>query len=335
MNIYDYRSLTTAINALATPPSLILDKVFKVKNQNYSTVLEIDIEKASEYKKLAPFVAPSQEGKVISKVAFSTKSVKFPRIRVKKQLSANELLAQREFGQSVYVGEETEQKSAAEAKIAREQNHLKTIITKRIEWMAAKALSGGLTYNDDDVNFSIDFGFSSAHKPVLSGANAWSGASSDIVGNIRAWKKLIAQDTGLNADLAIAGSSAVECLLGNDDIRKMLHNAGMAVGQLQLDNTNYIGRLCGIDIYECDEQYFDGTTNQPMIADNAFVLVAQNAKFVQEYGLIEDLEAEARIGMEFFSKLWFEKDPSAAWLLAESNPLPVVYQPDAVIYATV
>ena len=104
MTTYDYRTLTTSINALATPPSLILDKIFTAKNQNYSSTLEIDIEKSADYKKLAPFTGSSQEGKVISKVGFSTKTVKFPRIRVKKQLSATEILAQRDIGESVYVG---------------------------------------------------------------------------------------------------------------------------------------------------------------------------------------------------------------------------------------
>lgn len=332
---YNYRSLTTSINALQTPPSLILDKVFKLKNQNFGTTLDVDIEKSAEYKKLAPFVASSQEGKVVSKVGYTSKTVKFPRIRVKKQLSAAEILAQKELGESIYVGENATVENGSLGKIAREQNHLKAIITKRIEWMAAQALTGTITYSSDDVNFSVDYGFATSHKPNLSGNYVWGGSSADIIGNIRAWKKLITQDTGLTGDLAIVGSAALDKMLADSNVKALLGNQGMAVGQLQVDSTNYVGRLCGVDIYECTEQYFDGSSNQNMIADNAFILVAQQGKFIQEYGLIEDLEAEARVGMEFFSKLWFEKDPSAAWLLAESNPLPVVYQPDAVVYATV
>ena len=334
MTTYDYRTLTTSINALATPPSLILDKILTAKNQNYSSTLEIDIEKSADYKKLAPFTGSSQEGKVISKVGFSTKTVKFPRIRVKKQLSATEILAQRDIGESVYVGGDA-LKSPTDGKIAREQNHLKAIITKRIEWMAANALMGGIEYADNEFSFSIDYDFSSTHKPVLSENNVWGGTSADILGNLRSWKKLIAQDSGLSANIAIAGPEAVEKLLADENIRAMLNNTGLSVGQLQLDNTAYIGRLCGIDVYECAEQYLDGSTSKPLIPDNAFILAASGAKFVQEYGLIEDLEADARVGMEFFSKLWYEKDPSAAWLLAESCPLPVVYQPDAVVAAKV
>lgn len=335
-DIYSYRTLTTSINNLESLPSLILDVVFKNKNQNYAQTLDIDIETAGEFKKLAPFVAPMQGGKVIKKLGYTTKSVKFPRIRVKKQMSAHELLKTRELGTSIYVGDGNSVEDSKMQKIAREQGHLKAIVQRRIEWMAACALKGQIDYTSDDLAFSIDFAMPSEHKPALTGDEVWGGVSADIISNIRAWKTKILQATNQTADVALIGTNALDKLLADEKVQKLLDNRAISAGQIDLHQGSYVGRLCGVDIYECAEQYVDDDgAAQNMIDPDAFVMIASNARFTQEFGLIEDLEAEAQVGMEFFSKMWNEKDPSAAWLLAESNPLPVVYQPEAVVYATV
>jgi hypothetical protein len=137
----------------------------------------------------------------------------------------------------------------------------------------------------------------------------------------------------LTADTALIGTSALDRLLADEKVQKLLDNRNIAAGNIDAQGQNYVGRICGVDIYECAEQYLDEEgTSHSMIDDNAFVLFSSAAKFTQEFGLIEDLDAQ--VGMEFFSKMYNEPDPSAAWLLAESAPLPVIYQPDAVVYAT-
>lgn len=325
-NIYDYRSLTTAINNLETAPSLVLDVVFKQKNQNFATAIDIDIESQGQAKSLAPFVAPMQEGKVIKALGYTTKTVKFPRIRVKKQLAARDIIALRGVGETIYVGEGASLDNSKNTKIAREQLHLKNLITRRMEWMASQALKGQISYTSDDLAFEIDFGMQESHKPTLA-------ADADIVAGIRAYKNLILQATNLTADTALIGTSALDRLLEDEKVQKMLDNRNIAAGNIDAQGNNYIGRLCGVDIYECAEQYLDEEgESHSMIDDDAFVLFASAAKFTQEFGLIEDLDAQ--VGMEFFSKMYNEPDPSAAWLIAESAPLPVVYQPDAVVYAT-
>ena len=325
-NIYDYRSLTTAINNLETAPSLILDVVFKQKNQNFATAIDIDVESNGVAKTLAPFVAPMQEGKVIKSLGYTTKTVKFPRIRVKKQLAARDILALRGVGESIYVGESATIESSKNTKIAREQLHLKNLITRRIEWMASQALKGKISYTSDDLAFEIDFGMQESHKPTLA-------QGADIVAGIRGYKNLILQATNLTADTALIGTAALDRLLADEKVQKLLDNRSIAAGNIDAQGKNYVGRICGVDIYECAEQYLDEAgESHSMIDDNAFVLFSSAAKFTQEFGLIEDLDAQ--VGMEFFSKMYNEPDPSAAWLLAESAPLPVVYQPDAVVYAT-
>lgn len=325
-NLYDFRSLTTAINNLETAPSLILDVVFKQKNQNFSTAIDVDVESNGVAKSLAPFVAPLQEGKVIKALGYTTKTIKFPRIRVKKQLSARDVLALRGIGDSIYVGEAATVDSSKNSKIAREQLSLKNLISRRIEWMASQALRGKISYTSDDLAFEIDFGMQDSHKPTLA-------AGADIIAAIRSYKNLILQATNLTADTALIGSAALDRLLADEKVQKLLDNRNIAAGNIDAQGQNYVGRICGVDIYECAEQFLDEAgASHSMIDDNAFVLLSSAAKFTQEFGLIEDLDAQ--VGMEFFSKMWNEKDPSVAWLLAESAPLPVVYQPDAVVYAT-
>lgn len=330
---YSFKTLTTAINNIKPVSRFILDTVYK-PNQNFANIIEVD--KIEGAKTLAPFVAPMQGAKILKKLGQSTQVIKLPRIRIKKAVSAKDLLLTKDAGQNIYIGSAADIAKAKQQKIARELEDLKNRTVGRHEWMAARSLSGSISYEDDDLKFNIDFGMPSENKPVLSGNNVWGGSTSDILKNIRAYKKMILNATGSNPDLAILGSDAVDKFLADEKIQKLLDNRSVAIGTVKVDNTNYLGKVLGVDFYEYGEKYVDENGDaQDLIDAGAVVFINTKARFVHEFGVIEDLEAEGAVAQQFFSKMWEEKDPSGLFLLSESNSLPIPYQPDAVVYATV
>jgi hypothetical protein len=138
---------------------------------------------------------------------------------------------------------------------------------------------------------------------------------------------------GFGPDLMICGTEAAEYLwtLLEDD--KAFDARRITAGEFSWKATsNYMGNLGGIDVYSYGSVYEDSAgDDQNLIPTNKIYLIASRARFSIEYGIILDLDAEAQVVGQMFSKAWLEKDPSVLWLLAESRPLPVPWQPEAII----
>jgi hypothetical protein len=111
----------------------------------------------------------------------------------------------------------------------------------------------------------------------------------------------------------------------------------MEAGQLVLDaNSMRKGNVNGIEIYRYGQKYTDRAGSAAnFLADDYIALVATQARFSIEFGQILDLKAGANVVAEYFSKSWETEDPSSIWILGESRPLPVPWQPEAIVYVKV
>ena len=114
-----------------------------------------------------------------------------------------------------------------------------------------------------------------------------------------------------------------------------------------LDHTVKIQRADGLYMVADANGTFTGTTSDPTAAGTDIQLVhPDKAYFVYagsfaerwiEYGPIEDLTAVRanQRKQRFFTKTWEQQDPSVAWTMTETHPLPVTYRPDTVVEVTV
>lgn len=334
-DLFHYRSLTGAINKIQAAPQFLLNKLFTNRVQVFSEDIDVDIVVGG--KSLAPFVSPIEEGTVLTKLGREMQTVKAPRIRVKKNLNAQELLVDRAVGANLYVADGGGVDTWKKQKIGQELQDIKSRILRTKEWMAAQALQGKLTVSQENIEFEIDFNFPTAHKPALSGTERWSDtANAKPHDDLLEWKRLISAATGFTGNLAICGKNVPGYLLNNAKVRTLLDTRNLSIGQLAFENGNYIGRLVGVDIFSYDATYTDASgTTQSFIPDDAVILVAPAGPFRLYHALIYDLDNNAAIASEFFSKSWTDKDPSLMWMLAESRPLPVPHWPECVVYATV
>lgn len=329
-DLFHWRALTTAINEIPAAPSFLTDKVFKTKVQALAE--EIDVDVVVGGKRLAPFVSPVEGGIVVAELARKMQSVRAPRLRPKKVLAANDLLSVRSPGTALYLGEGgiDEYKNQ---RIGVELADLKSMIIRTTEWMAAQALQGELIVSQENIEFKIDYLLPDSHKPDFSGDLFWDEDNSDPVEDILAWKRIISKDTGYTADIAIAGTDAVDELLGHTKVRELLNYRNFNVGEISVGRSNYIGRLVGVDIYEYDATYTDSAgAAKNFIDPKSFIMVASEGPFRMHYALVYDLDNQVAVAQPFFAKSWTEADPSMLWLLAESRPLPVPHWPECIIY---
>ncbi|SDP77045.1 major capsid protein [Desulforhopalus singaporensis] len=334
IDAFKWRSMTAAINQLPKTPRLLQDMVFRTRNTNPTETIDVDIIKGG--RKILPFVRNDAAGTIIEKLTGEMRSVKAPRLRPKKPFTATELLTQRGPGKIVYAngGDVTAERNR---KIGQELADLKNRVDTTIEFMCAQALQGSYSVSNDGYNFSIDFQMPSAHKPVLGSGSGWNESGGNIMDDIDTWATLIRNATGLAPDIALCGSAVVKALRDNAEVRELLDNRRTNAGTFTWKASNdYIGNLNGIDLYRYGMEYQDlAGADQNFLDANKFVLISTQARFSVEFALILDLDAGAAIQGEYFSKSWLEKDPSVLFMLAESRPLPVPWQPEAIVYADV
>jgi len=335
VDLFHWRALTTAINQIPGVSSFLLDKVFRTREQHLAEDIDVDILVGG--KKLAPFVSPIEGGVVISNLGRKMQTVKTPRLRPKKVLTAPELLTVRGVGAELYVGEGGPDEQRRQ-KTGLELQDLRNIIDRTMEWMAAQALQGSLQVSQENIAFEIDFLLPNTHKPVLTSTDLWTDVTtpSKPLDDIRTWRRLISNATGLTADTALVGHEAASALLNHTKIREMLNARALDIGALSYGSANYIGTLLGVALYEYDAQFANaaGVATEFIPADS-FILYASAAPFSLHFGPIMDLDLGVTSAMPYFSKQWTTPDPSLLWMLAESRPLPVPHWPEAIVFATV
>lgn len=339
---FGWIALTEAINKIVAPKTFILNSVFSSKTKQHATKkIQLDIKVGN--KKLAPFVKRTSSATVVDKLGMKSETIELPRIRMKKPLTAEDLLFERGAGLPIYVGSGGDIAGFRERKIGEELQDIKDRATRRMEWMSAQALSGIITVTQDDLEISYDFNMPGANKPALTSSAKWNEVTTaDPIANIRTWQSVVQNARGYVPTMAFARSEVINLFLANESVRQLLNLRSIVVGNIDTNNianetgAKYIGRVEGVDIFEYNETFTDenGDT-QPMIPVDRFVLVTPQAENRLHYGAIEDLEAGQNIALPYFAKDWIEKDPSVLWLLAETSPLTVPHEPESIIYAKV
>lgn len=324
--IFKTRVLTIAINKMRPFTTRVLDLVFSRKKGQLSSLFAWDIKASNE--RLLKNIRVSDAAQTTNGVKRKTVTCEAPRFAEKRFIGADKLDAARKAGeQGVELMKE---------KIADEQFDMRGDVDRTREFMAVKCLSGQVV--DESGAVIVDYNFPAAQKPVLAAGLKWNEGGVDPLVNLRAWKKYIGQRVAVDRFVAICGSDAMDALIGNEAIGdKLKYAAGK-----QIAEEGRIAFLASIQIDEIFGSYRDAAGNiVDMVPANAFILIGLGPDTAAElYAPVVDLADEAGVGTGkdpniFFSKSWDEQDPSGKWIKAESRPLPVLFQPECIIFATV
>jgi len=325
--IYSIRALTAAINLMKPVKTTVLDKVFGRKKRQTSAKFAWDIKSSNE--RLLKNIRVSAPAQVTDGVNRKTVTCEAPRYAEKRFIADADLVDMRKFGDQ--TGAEL-----IKERLADEQFDIRGDIDRTREFQGVKALSGQVI--DEAGNVIVDYNFQGAQKPVLAGAALWTDAASNPVANLRAWKKWIAQRVEASGFIAFCGSAAMDALISNPTALELLkYSSGK-----QIADEGRIAHLAGVEIEEYFGTYKDAAgAIQEMIPDNVFCLIALGAQNAAElYAPIVDSTAPGGVGngqpgQVFASKSWTKEDPAGRWVKGESRPLPVLFQPECVVWAQV
>jgi len=312
--------LTGVIQKFVAPPENIGRGLFSVTS-NPETVAEWDVIKGSRQRG-APTL-PNREGKLVNPLGVGKRAATFIYYREKKAFEPTTLRWLRTPGELA--------KANAEAAVLREVTDLNYRLERLVESYCWDSLKGQITINEPDVKASIDMGFDASHKPT-SGILWTDTLNSDIIGDVKAWKKLLVQDSGYAANSVYANSDTMEYIYKNDGLRELWTDKRKD----QYYEKGEVQGLLGLNWYTFDGAYEDtSATVVSYIPDGYIIMLAAGGRpFEILEGPSADHDAPSGHTGKF-SKSWIERDPSARFVLVEYHFLPIVKYVDQVVYAQV
>lgn len=342
VDMFETRTMMDALREMKPPRTFLLDSFFPRVRTFATKAVDVDIKKGK--RKLAPFVSPVLEGKVMTRDGFTTSTFEPAYVKPKRPTTAQHLL-QRQPGEAVYTGTLSPQQRAARI-LGEDLATLTESITRREEWMAAQALlTGKVLVVGDGVDREVDFGMSATHLVTLAGTDLWTDqANSDPIKDLRTWRRTNSQDSGVTDDRCVFGSDVIDAFIDHPKVKDKLNLRRAELGQINVqqlpDGVTYWGYLSdpGLDIFTYDEWYIDDAGNeQPMVPVNKVIMGSTRAETRRAYGAIQDVDADLAglYETQYFPKSWVTKDPSVRWLMVQSAPLPIPVQIDAFMAATV
>ena len=332
IDLFDSRKMLSQIEQMKPAQNFLRDTFFTETNTSDSPKVDIDIVKGK--RRVAPYVSPKLEGKVVERLGYTTHTVEPPHVKP-KMVTDVENLYKRMPGQTVYSNCLTPAAQAA-LQLGKDLRELNEMIDRVEEVQAAEALNtGAITIADDGVSLSVDFLMPADHKVTLLTTTRWSETTAVPLDNFRTWRRKILQDSGITPDVCVMGSGVIDAFLNHASVQNLLNNRrvdlGMINPQALPNGVTYYGFIneVGLDIYGYDEWYVDsGGTEQPMVPANKLWIGSTRARNVRNYGAIQDVEY-GNFAVSRFPKSWVQPDPSKRFLMLTSAPLMSLYQVDA------
>jgi len=358
ISIFDTRTMLPAVLQLKRPRTFGLDTFFPGTRQFPTKYVDIDI--YSRNRKMAPFVSPVLEGKVMDRLGKTTNSYAPPYIKPKRPTTAGDLLVAQP-GEAVYSPGVTNGQRALQL-LMQDLMDLDDSITRREEWMAWQALTTGkINVVGEGVSDLIDFGLKSTHLITLddsAGKELWTNPDSNLQADVTNWARTVSQDSGITPNTMVLGQDSANAFLNHPQIKASggpLSAYKLTMGAINptllADGVTFLGTLqypgVNLDVYSYDEWYVDDTIGSatfgqelPMVPVGGVVLGSTRAQNSKLYGAIQDISAMSAnngnpLPVTRFPKSWEEEDPSIRMLMLQSASLVALNQPDASLYASV
>ena len=337
-DLYSTDVLLGVLEDLAVPKSALLDRYFPSVQTDQSEEIHFDLIDGA--KKLAPFVSPVLEGRVMQQRGYTTKTFKPAYVKPKTPLDPNRPL-KRFLGERI-AGGEMSASDREMAILAMEQESHIQLIRNRLEWMAAQILlTGAVTISGDGYQtVSVDYGRHADHTVTLAGGDRWSETTATPLDDLQDWATNVAKNGGGEAIDVIMEPSAWKdfrahaAVVGKLDYRSARGDE-INLGAMRERGLSFKGTIDGFNIFVYQDWYeTDAGVVTPFIAAGTVIMASQDIDGVQAFGAIQD-PAAGYVAVPYYPKSWIQDDPGQRFLMTQSAPLVVPLRPNGSVAATV
>lgn len=348
MDLYDTATLIGVLNRQTPDPLFFLQ--FFPREITFTTE-KIMFDEISDDRRLAPFVAPHVEGRVMARLGYDTKSFKPAYVKPKHEVDVNQQFSRR-AGESLATGDLTPQQRY-DATIAENFRREREMIERRINWMAAQAMVEGavVVEGEDYPKVTVDFGRDAGLSEVLLSTARWGESAANPLGDLQTKMTLARKKSGGRITDIIMGEGAYERFYADDGVKELLNtnfriggtSADAAIlGQAETDSSAELKAVLRggqsasatriwsyAGWYTSRDPDTGVVTEGHYIDENAVVGVGNRMDGVQAFGAIKDPNAKLR-AMRMFPRIIDKKndDPAKEYTLTQSAPLPIPVEPN-------
>jgi len=266
MDIYSTPMLSRVVESLKRPQRFFLDKFFPAVETSTSDTIFFDVELAGEKRRLAPYVHPLTEGKLVESVGYTTKSFKPAYIKDKRVHDVTRPFV-RMAGENIGTGQTMSPMQRREAQLARDLRDQLDMLTRRMEYMAVEALRDGqivvkmLRPDDTSESVTVSFARAGALQITKSSGERWSVSGVKPIKDLQAWAMLVLKESGSSIRTIVMDPDAWDKFSSSVDVEKRLDLLRVKSGQLNIDLlpefVQYKGNDGTFDYWVYAEQYWN------------------------------------------------------------------------------
>lgn len=296
-------------------------------------------------RRLAPFVSPNVQGRVMRTRGTSLASFAPAYVKPKHVVDPSKAIARRpgEPLGGINPGSLTPNQRY-DAAVADNVRNERELIERRWDHMACRATAYGqvVVKGEDYPEVTVDFQRDPGLTTILTGGAKWDATTTaNPLANIGASRTAAFKLGRASIPKLIFGVDAFNLFAENDDVKRLLDN--MRRGSNSEFNTTglsegapveYMGQISGpngagrLDLWTYSNEYEDDTGAMvPYIHPGDVIGVGNNLGGVRAFGAIKDKRAGLQ-AMPIFPKMWENEDPSATFTMSQSAPLMVPTNPN-------
>lgn len=342
--IYDTNTLIGVVPNLKRPQSFLLDKFFPNIVTADSEFVSIDVDVGK--RRMAPFVSPLVEGKLVEQRRIQTNVFKPAYIKDKRAPDLRKPV-RRMIGERIggdMTGAEREM-----ANLEFEMTDQTDMITRRLEWMASSALlNGSVTVAGEGFpTVVVDFGRDPALTIAKTGSAKWTPANV-TAGNaspstdLEAYQRQVLKSSGAVVEDLIFTTSPWLGFLADPLLKGAIFYPKLGEGGNTVDPGAKIqhggvfkGKWGQYNLWLYNDWYVDDATNQekPMLADGSVLMSGSMMMGTRAFGQILD-PAFNYASLPFAPKTWVTEDPAQRLILMQSSPIVIPSRVNACVGIT-
>lgn len=340
---FDTADLVEVVPTLLTPQTFFLNRYFPNVRMSDTEFVAIDV--IIGKRRIAPFVSPRMEGKLVEALRVQTNMFRPPYIKDKR---APDLYrpVQRKIGERLMGGGV----SAADRELANinfEMQDQIDMINRRLEWMATRALlTGTVTVSGDGFpTTTIEFGRDAGQTIVLSGGARWGQVGVSPASNLLTWATKTLKLVGIAPTECIMTPDAFDLFIADLKVQPAIlypvwnpYNNQLNPGVQVQKGAIFKGTWGQLEIWVYNDWYVDDSNvEQPMLPAGTVIMVAPQdggLMGIQAFASILDPEFNYQ-AMMYAPKTWVTQDPAQRLIMMQSAPLVIPGRPNASLAATV
>lgn len=339
MDLYSTDELVGVVRDLKRPQTFLTRTFFPAVVRSESKFVHVDVQKGK--RRMAPFVSPRAQGKVVETVKHQTNSIEPAYIKDKRAYDPESAISVRTIGEALTGSISPQQREAQW--IAATLVDQQEMLDRRLEWMASEILrNGSVTITGEGFDdIVVDYLRAANQTVALAGVSRWGESGIDPLTDLKVWSLRAQKASGAAIDRWIMEPDAFDIFTADQRVKDLLDTRRGSTATLESAppgraEAAFQGRIGNWEFFTYQDWYEDPATSldTDLLPQYSVIGGSSAIEGRQHYGAIRDKKA-GYMALPFFPKMWEEEDPSETYLMAQSAPILAPGRPDASFGATV